>query len=40
MGAAAGGYLIFVRVVREPKAAPAEPLGGSGTDSANTGESW
>jgi ATP synthase protein I len=40
MGAAAGGYLIFVRVVREPKAAPAEAPGGSGTDNANTGESW
>jgi len=40
VGAAVGGYLVYVRVVREPKTAPAAPLGGSGTDDANTGESW
>jgi len=40
VGAAAGGYLVYVRVVREPRTAPAEPLGGSGTDNAHKGESW
>jgi ATP synthase protein I len=39
LGAAAGGYLVYVRVVREPKTAPARPLGRSGTDEPHQRES-
>jgi ATP synthase protein I len=39
VGAGAGGYLVYARVVREPRTAPADPLGGSGPDDAHKGES-
>jgi hypothetical protein len=38
LGAAAGGYLLYVRVVRQPHTAPADVPARSGTDNASEGE--